>query len=69
MKFSYKPLWKLLIDREMSNKDLLDITHISKSTLQKLKSEKNVNTEILLRICEGLNCDISEIMECVKNEK
>lgn len=65
MKFSYKPLWKLLIDREMSNKDLIGITGISKSTLHKLKTEKNVNTDILLKICSALNCDISEIVECV----
>lgn len=65
MKFSYKPLWKLLIDKEMSNKDLIDITGISKSTLHKLKTEKNVNTDILLKICNALNCDISDIVECV----
>lgn len=68
MKFSYKPLWKLLIDKEMSNKDLLYITGISKSTLHKLKTEKNVNTDILLKICNALNCDISKIMECVEDK-
>lgn len=69
MKFSYKPLWKLLIDKEMSNKDLIDITGISKSTLHKLKAEKNVNTDILLKICNALNCDISDIVECVSERK
>lgn len=67
MRFSYKPLWKLLIDRDMSNKDLIDITGISKSTLHKIKSEKNINSDILLKICTALNCDISEIMECVSD--
>lgn len=62
MKFNYKQLWKLVIDKEMTN---IDITGISKSTLHKLKTEKNVNTDVLLRICEALNCDISEIVECV----
>lgn len=69
MKFSYKPLWKLLIDKEMSNKDLIDITGISKSTLHKLKTEKNVNTDILLKICNALNCDISDIVECVRERE
>ncbi|MBN4083815.1 helix-turn-helix transcriptional regulator [Mycoplasma sp. CSL10137] len=68
MKFSYKPLWKLLIDREMSNKDLINITDISKSTLHKLKTEKNVNTNILLKICNALKCDISKIIECVEEK-
>lgn len=69
MKFSYKPLWKLLIDLEMTNKDLIDITGISKSTLHKLKTEKNVNTDILLKICNALNCDISKIVICVKEKE
>lgn len=69
MKFSYKPLWKLLIDKDMSNKDLLDKTGISKSTLHKLKSEKNVNTDILLKICTALECDISDIVECVEQKE
>lgn len=68
MKFSYKPLWKLLIDKEMTNKNLIDITGISKSTIHKLKIEKNVNTDILLKICTALNCDISDIVECVEEK-
>lgn len=69
MKLSYKPLWKLLIDKDMSNKDLLELTKISKSTLHKLKCEKNVNTDILLKICTALECDISDIVKCVSEEK
>jgi len=68
MKFSYKPLWKLLIDKEMSNKDLIHIAGISKSTLHKLKTEKNVNTDSLLKICSALQCNISDIMECVEDK-
>lgn len=36
MAFSYKPLWKLLIDRDMSKKSLMELTGISKSTLDKM---------------------------------
>lgn len=70
MKFSYKPLWKLLIDRDMTNKDLMTNANISKSTLHKLRNNKNVTTDVLLRICNTLKCDLSEIIECVeeKNE-
>lgn len=66
MKFSYKPLWKLLIDKDMSNKELMEKANISKSTLHKLRNDKNVTTDVLLRICTELNCDISSIMQCVE---
>lgn len=65
--FSYKKLFKKLIDEDMSNKDLMDKADISRSTFYKIKNSENVTTEILLRICEVFDCDISEIMERVKN--
>lgn len=68
MKFSYKPLWKLLIDKDMNNKQLMEKTNISKSTFYKLKADKNVTTDVLLRICNVLNCDIKEIVECVEED-
>ena len=68
MKLSYKKLWKLLIDRDIKHKDLIDKTEISRSTFYKLKNGENVTTDILLRICDALDCDISEIMECIKND-
>ena len=39
MKFSYKPLWKLLIDKDMTNKELMEKAYISKSTLHKLRND------------------------------
>lgn len=65
MKFSYKKLWKLLIDRDIKHKDLIDKTGISRSTFYKLKRYENVTTDMFFLICEELNCDISEIMECI----
>lgn len=66
MKFSYKKLWKLLIDREIKHKDLINDIGISKSTFYKLRKDENVTTDVLLKICDYLKCDISEIMECIK---
>jgi len=63
MAVSYKKLWKLLIDREMKKKDLREIAGISPSTIAKLGRNENVNTEVLVRICIALKCDINEIME------
>ena len=69
MKFSYKKLWKLLIDRDIKHKDLIDKTEISRSTFYKLKKDENVTTDLLLKICEFLQCDISDIMECIEEAR
>ncbi len=66
LKFSYKKLFKKLIDLEMKNTELMDKAQISKSTFYKIKNGQNVTTDVLLRICNVLECDISEIVECVE---
>ena len=63
MRFSYNKLWKLLIDKNMNKKKLREITGISSASMAKLGKGENVTTDVLLRICKGLNCDISDIME------
>lgn len=62
MRISYKKLWKMLIDREMKKKDLAELAGISTTSIAKLGKNDNVNTDILLKICKALKCDISEIM-------
>lgn len=62
MSFSYKPLWKLLIDKEMSKKSLMDLTGISKSTLDKMHRGEYVALEVINRICSNLHCDISDVI-------
>ena len=69
MRISYKKLWKMLIDREMKKKDLAELAEISTTSIAKLGRNKNVNTDILLKICRALKCDISEIMEIVRIEE
>ena len=63
MAVSYKKLWKLLIDKDMKKKDLRMATGITTTALAKLGRNENVNTEILVKICKALECDISDIME------
>lgn len=60
---SYKKLFKLLIDRNMLKKDLCELADISTSSVTKLSRNQHVNTEILEKVCDALNCDISEICE------
>lgn len=64
--FSYKRLFKKLIDLDMTNKELMEKAKVSKSTFYKMKNGQNVTTDVLLRICNALDCDIEEIVECIK---
>ena len=66
-KFSYKKLFKKLIDKDMKNTELMKKAKVSKSTFYKIKNGDNVTTDVLLRICNVLECDISEIVECVND--
>ena len=68
LKFSYKKLFKKLIDLEMKSTELMDKAQGSKSTFYKIKNGQNVTTDVLLRICNTLNCDISDVMECIEFE-
>ena len=68
MLVSYNGLWKLLIDREMMKKDLAEKARISNASIAKLGRNENVNTDILLKICVALECEISDILEIVPDE-
>lgn len=68
MRISYKKLWKLLIDREMKKKELAKKAGVSNASIAKLGRNENVNTDILLRICVALKCEIGDILEIVPNE-
>lgn len=65
MVFSYKKLWKLLIDKEMKKKELCEKAGVSSATLSKMVKCESVTTESLLKICIALNCEVSDIMEIV----
>ena len=69
MIISYKKLWKLLIDRDLKKKDLREMAGISPSTIAKIGRNENINTEVLIKICRALDCDLKEIMELIKEDK
>ena len=69
MNVSYKKLWKLLIDKDMKKKDLREAAGISTSSMAKLGKNENVTTDVLVKICKALNCDISDIMEIVDDNE
>lgn len=65
---SYKKLWKLLIDRDLKKKDLKVMAGISTVSIAKLTKNENLTTDVLLKICSALKCDISDIMEILQDE-
>lgn len=66
MKISYKKLWHLLIDKGLNKQDLRRMTGISTASIAKLGKGENITTDVLVKICEALKCDITEIMELVE---
>ena len=64
--FSYKRLFKKLIEVDFTCLEVRTKAKVSKSTFYKIKNGQNVTTDVLLRICNALDCDIEEIVECVK---
>ena len=69
MSVSYKKLWKLLIDKEMTKVELREKAGISTGTLAQLGKNENVTTDVLVKVCEALDCDIADIMEMEKHEE
>jgi putative transcriptional regulator len=63
MSVSYNKLWKLLIDKNMNKTMLREKAKLSSSTIAKLGKNENVTTDVLVKICRTLKCDIGDIIE------
>lgn len=68
MKLSYKKLWVMLVERDLKRTEFAKKAGISSASLAKLGKGANVTTDILVKICEELKCDISDICEIVADE-
>ena len=68
MKMCYKKLWKLLIEKDLKKKDLQALAGISSASITKMGKNENINTDILVKICNALKCDVADIMEYVPEE-
>ena len=68
MHISYRPLWVLLAKREMTKKELREKSGISTASLAKLGKGENLTTDVLLKVCEALDCNITEIVETVADK-
>ena len=69
MKISYKKLWMLLIEKEITKPTLRKELGLSTGTMSKLNKGEDVALSVLLRICDYLNCDIGDICEAVRVSK
>ena len=65
---SYDKLWKKLIDKKWNRTKLKEESGISTASLAKLGKNANITTDVLVKICEALDCDVSEIMEIIPVE-
>jgi len=65
MGISYKKLWIMLLMRDMIKKDLREGCNLSTASMAKLSKGRNVNTDVLVRICNFMRCDISDICEVI----
>ena len=69
MHISYNKLWKLLIDKKMKKKELSQAAGISNSLIAKLGKNENVTVDVLVRICNALECNIDDIVELIPEDK
>lgn len=69
MAISYKKLWKLLIDKDMTAVELRQATGIAPNTMTKLRRDEGVSMTVLVKICTALNANIGDIMDLIPKEK
>lgn len=65
MSYNYNKLWKLLIDKGMKKKDLIQATKMTASTMAKLGKNEAVSMDVLGRICKALDCNIGDIVDVI----
>ena len=68
MRISYKKLWLMLVDKEISPATLRKELNIATGTMTKLRRNEEVALSVLLRICEYLQCNIGDICDAVQEE-
>lgn len=66
MKMSYKKLWIMLVEKEISQATLRKDLNIATGTMTKLRRNEEVALSVLLRICEYLDCNIGDVCDAVR---
>ena len=68
MIISYNGLWKILIDKNLQRKDLREALKISSSTFAKMSRGETVSMDVLMRLCEYLDCNIGDVVSFVEDK-
>ena len=68
MKISYKPLWKTLIDKNLTKKDLRLQAHLTTNHIANMGKGEHISMQTLIKICETLNCDIADVIALVPDD-
>lgn len=66
MKISYKKLWILLIEKDITPATLRKDLCIATGTMTKLRKNEEVALSVLLRICGYLHCNIGDICDAIE---
>lgn len=69
MTFSFNPLWKLLIDKDMTKEDLRVALNLSPSTIAKMGKGENISLGVLQRICDYFDCQPGDLMIYIPDEE
>ena len=69
MRISYNKLWKMLIDQNMNKRDLAEKSGVSTASIAKLSKGANITTDVLLKMCEAMNCHIEDILETIDDQE
>jgi len=69
MIINYNKLWHLMLDKKINKRQLREMTGISTASIAKLGKGENITTDILIKICKALDCDITDIMELSRVEE
>ena len=68
MRISYNKLWKMLIDKNMNKQDLKELSGVSAASIAKLGKGENITTDVLLKICEAMDCRLEDILETIEDQ-
>ena len=68
MKVSFKKLWVLCAEKEMSKAELRKRAGLSSATFTRLRKNEEVNLSVILKIADVLDCNAGDMMDFIKEE-
>ena len=69
MKVSYKNLWVMLAEREISKATLRKQAELSSATFIKLRKNQKATLAVMLKVADVLNCNAGDMMDFIKDEE